>query len=51
MSTTTASTHETTVLHVGGLQYATEKALVDHALGNRSGVLAVEANPVARPRP
>ena len=48
MSAATAPTHETTVLHVGGLQYATEKAVVEHALGNRPGVLAVEANPVAQ---
>jgi Cu2+-exporting ATPase len=39
---------ETTVLHVGGLHYATEKAVVEHALGNRPGVLAVDANPVAQ---
>ncbi|HET9738974.1 MAG TPA: heavy metal translocating P-type ATPase [Solirubrobacteraceae bacterium] len=48
MTTTTAPTHETAVLHVGGLHYATEKARVERALGNRPGVLAVEANPVAQ---
>ncbi|MGZ6643208.1 MAG: heavy metal translocating P-type ATPase [Solirubrobacteraceae bacterium] len=47
-ATVTAPTHETAVLHVGGLQYATEKAVVEHALGGRPGVLAVDANPVAQ---
>jgi P-type Cu2+ transporter len=36
------------VLHVGGLHYATEKAVVERVLGNRPGVAAVEANPVAQ---
>jgi P-type Cu2+ transporter len=48
MSTATAPTHETAVLHVGGLHYASEKAVVEHVLGGRPGVLAVEANPVAQ---
>jgi Cu2+-exporting ATPase len=48
MTTTTAPTHETAILHVGGLHYATEKVRVERALGNRPGVLAVEANPVAQ---
>ena len=48
MSTATAPSQETTVLHVGGLHYASEKAVVEHALGNRPGVLAVDANPVAQ---
>ena len=48
MSTPTAASHETAVLHVGGLHYATETAVVEHALGARAGVLAVEANPVAQ---
>jgi len=48
MSTATAATHETTVLHVGGLQYASEKSRVERALGHRPGVLAVNANPVAQ---
>src|SRR5919197_110292 len=48
MSTATAPAHETAVLHVGGLHYATEKAVVEHALGGRPGVVAVEANPVAQ---
>ena len=39
---------ETTVLHVGGLHYAGEKNVVERVLGNRPGVLEVEANPVAQ---
>jgi P-type Cu2+ transporter len=35
-------------LHVGGLHYASEKAVVEQVLGNRTGVLDVEANPVAQ---
>ena len=38
----------TAVLHVGGLHYASEKAVVERVLGNRPGVLAVEANPVSQ---
>jgi Cu2+-exporting ATPase len=38
----------TTVLHVGGLHYASEKAVVERVLGGRPGVVAVEANPVAQ---
>ena len=37
-----------TTLHVGGLHYASEKAVVEGALGRRPGVLEVEANPVAQ---
>jgi Cu2+-exporting ATPase len=48
ISTLTAPAKETAVLHVGGLHYATQKSLVEHALGKRPGVLAVEANPVAQ---
>src|SRR5215213_1680004 len=48
MSTATPPTHETTVLHVGGLLYASEKARVERALSAWPGVLAVEANPVAQ---
>jgi P-type Cu2+ transporter len=36
------------VLHVGGLHYASEKAVVERMLGHQPGVLAVEANPVAQ---
>jgi P-type Cu2+ transporter len=38
----------TAVLHVGGLHYASEKAVVERVLGRREGVLEVEANPVAQ---
>ena len=48
MTIATAPTHETTVLHVGGLHYATQRSVVERVLGNRPGVLAVEANPVAQ---
>jgi Cu2+-exporting ATPase len=36
------------VLHVGGVHYASEKAVVERVLGARPGVVAVEANPVAQ---
>ncbi len=39
---------EQAVLHVGGLLYASEKAVVERVLGNRTGVLEVDANPVAQ---
>ncbi|MGN6169435.1 MAG: heavy metal translocating P-type ATPase [Solirubrobacteraceae bacterium] len=39
---------ETAVLHVGGLHYASEKAVVEHVLARRPGVISVEANPVAQ---
>jgi Cu2+-exporting ATPase len=39
---------ETTVLHVGGMHRASEKAVVESALSHRPGVVAVEANPVAQ---
>jgi Cu2+-exporting ATPase len=39
---------ETTVLHVGGLHYASEQAVVESLLRQRPGVLALEANPVAQ---
>jgi P-type Cu2+ transporter len=38
----------TAVLHVGDLHYASEKAVVEHVLANRPGVVRVEANPVAQ---
>jgi len=47
MSTATRE-RATAVLHVGGLHYATEKAVVERVLGNRPGVIAVEANPVSQ---
>jgi Cu2+-exporting ATPase len=45
---TATSTPRTTLLHVGGLHYASEKAVVERVLGGRPGVLWVEANPVAQ---
>jgi P-type Cu2+ transporter len=45
---TATSTPQTALLHVGGLNYASEKAVVEQVLGRRPGVLAVEANPVAQ---
>ena len=39
---------ERVVLHVGGLHYASEKAVVERKLGAQPGVFAVEANPVAQ---
>ena len=36
------------VLHTGGLQFASEKAILEKALRARPGVLSVEANPVAQ---
>lgn len=38
----------TVVLHVGGLGWASEKAVVERVLGRRPGVWAVEANPVSQ---
>jgi len=38
----------TVVLHTGGLNWASEKAIVEAVLGRRRGVQAVEANPVAQ---
>src|SRR6266571_2872898 len=38
----------TTVLHVGGLGWASEKAVVEQVLGRRPGVRGVEANPVSQ---
>ena len=48
MSAAPSRTQETAVLHVGGLHYASEKSVVERVLGNRRGVLAVDANPVAQ---
>ncbi|HSD78874.1 MAG TPA: heavy metal translocating P-type ATPase, partial [Solirubrobacteraceae bacterium] len=48
MATAAAPAPETVVLHVGGLQYASEKAVVERVLAGRPGVLAVDANPVAQ---
>jgi Cu2+-exporting ATPase len=38
----------TVVLHVGGLGWASEKAVVERVLGRRPAVQAVEANPVSQ---
>ena len=38
----------TTVLHVGGLNWASEKEVVERVLGRRPGVRLVEANPVSQ---
>ena len=46
--TTKTDEQVTAVLHVGGLHYATQKAVVEHALGTRPGVVDVDANPVAQ---
>jgi len=43
-----AGNPESVVLHVGGLRFATEKAVVERVLGRRPGVLSVSANPVAQ---
>ena len=48
MTTATAQRSASTVLHVGGLHYASEKAVVEGVLGRRPGVLEVDANPVAQ---
>ena len=45
MSIATAPTVETTVLHVGGMLFASEKAVVERVLGGRPGVLSVDAKP------
>ena len=46
--TTAAHAAETAVLEVSGVQWASEKAVVEAVLGRRPGVVAVEANPVAQ---
>ena len=47
MRTPAASKDRVVVLHAGGLNWATEKAVIESVLGRRPGVLFVEANPVA----
>jgi len=44
----TAGQAATTVLHVGGLNWASEKAVVEGVLSREPGVGLVEANPVAQ---
>jgi P-type Cu2+ transporter len=46
--TTATPAPQTAVLHVGGLYFASEKAVVDEVLARRRGVLSVDANPVAQ---
>ncbi len=46
--TTTTREAATAVLHVGGLHYASEKAVVERVLGHQPGVIAVDANPVSQ---
>jgi Cu2+-exporting ATPase len=48
VTNTARSAPETAVLHVGGLYYASEKAVVEQVLARRPGVISVEANPVAQ---
>jgi Cu2+-exporting ATPase len=48
MSTATAPPRDTAVLHVGGLHFGTQKAVVEHVLSRRPGVLQVEANPASQ---
>jgi P-type Cu2+ transporter len=43
-----ASKVATAVLHVGGLNWASEKAVVERVLGRRPGIRRVEANPVSQ---
>jgi Cu2+-exporting ATPase len=38
----------TAVLHTGGIQFASEKAVVEHALCCKAGVASVACNPVAQ---
>jgi Cu2+-exporting ATPase len=44
----TRETTSTAVLEAGGMLRASEKAVVEAAIGRRPGVVAVEANPVAQ---
>ncbi len=46
--TTTEPHRVTAVLHVGGLSYASEQAVVERVLARRPGVVSVAANPVAQ---
>ena len=48
MMTASTAAPEAAVLHVGGLYYASEKAVVERVLAHRPGVVSVEANPVAQ---
>jgi len=46
--TVTAENSTTAVLHVGGLHYASQKAVVEGMLARRPGVITAVANPVAQ---
>ena len=48
MMTASTPAPEAAVLHVGGVYYASEKAVVERVLAHRPGVISVEANPVAQ---
>jgi len=48
MSVAAPNRRRRATLHVGGLHYASEKAVVERVLANRPGVFEVEANPVAQ---
>src|SRR5947207_11919267 len=48
MAAADSALRESVVLHVGGLEYASEKAVVERRLGAQPGVFAVDANPVAQ---
>jgi P-type Cu2+ transporter len=48
VTTASRAAPETAVLHVGGLHYASEKAVVEQVLARRAGVISVDANPVAQ---
>jgi Cu2+-exporting ATPase len=48
MTGTDTTELQASVLHVGGLHYASEKAVVEQVLTRRPGVISVEANPVAQ---
>src|SRR5918993_5418766 len=47
-SSSSDPTGTSAVIEVSGVQWATEKAVVESVLGRRPGVLGVEANPVAQ---
>lgn len=46
--THTQERHDTVVLQVGGMQFASQKNKVESFLGRMNGVVAVDANPVAQ---
>jgi P-type Cu2+ transporter len=48
MASLSSTPSESSVLHVGQLHYASEKAVVEQVLSHRPGVISVDANPVAQ---